>query len=211
MANELRDLHDNRRLARHAERLERLASCRRDGTMDVDAIGYDANAVARDSASLENGGNGSRDSDDRRGASVLPACPYIRAKREVDAARNDHRNARAERCHGGDRHCVRGVRVYNVDCAFSNRRPQPPGGSRIHLGRWAARDDLEPGCRRPFGQRLAAPRGNRRGVTAPRQLAGEPQRLALTTAPSSLSVDVHHAESHGAQHLPATVRTQGAE
>ena len=40
-----------------------------------------------------------------------------------------------QRRDGGDRHRVRGVRVHNVDCAFSNRRPQPPRGSRIDLGR----------------------------------------------------------------------------
>jgi hypothetical protein len=179
--------------------------------MYVGAVGHDVNAISRNSASLENVCDRSRDGDDRRGTPVLPACAYVGAQREIDTTRNNHRDSRAERRDGGHGHGVRCVRVYKVDCAFSNCLPQPPRGSRIHLGRWTARDDLEPGGRRALGQRLAEPRRHRGSAPTSRKLTCEPQRLALTAAPASLCVDVHHAESHGAQHPPADVPTQGAE
>jgi hypothetical protein len=179
--------------------------------MHVNAVGHDVNAIGRNSASLENACDRSRDGDDRRGTPILPACAYVGAQREVDAASNNYRDSRAQRRDGGHGHGVRCVCVHKVDCAFSNCLPQRPCGSRIHLGRWTARDDLEPGRRRALGQRLAEPRRNRGSVPAPRELTCEPQRLALTAAPASLCVDVHHAESHGAQHPPADVPTQGAE
>jgi hypothetical protein len=105
-------------------------------------------------------------------------------------------------------HGVRCVRVHKVDCAFSNCLPQPPR-ARGSTSTLDCTRQSSPAAARA-GQRLAEPRRHRGGVPASRELTCEPQRLALTAA-NSLCVDVHHAESHGAQHPPGDVPTQGAE
>jgi len=102
------------------------------------------------------------------------------------------------------------VRVHDVYFAFSNDSPQAERGSRIYLRGWTALDDIETRRCRALGQWLAAPRRNQANVSAASKLGREPQRLTLAAAPASFGVDVQHPVSHGAQHPPADVRTQGA-
>jgi hypothetical protein len=103
------------------------------------------------------------------------------------------------------------MRVHDVNFAFSNDPPQLPRGARIYLRCWTALDDVEARRRRSFRQGLAAARGNQANVPAASKLRREPQRLTLAAAPASFGVDVQYSDSHGAQHPPADVRTQGAE
>jgi hypothetical protein len=176
--------------------------------MDVDAIRHDVNSIGRNSASLEDAGHGAGDGDNRRSSSVFPARSGIGVQWKIDTACNDHGNSGAKRRDGRNRHGVRGVGVYDVDCAFSHCHPQAPRGSHVGLGRRTALYDVEARRSSALGQRFAAARRDGRGVASTRELEREPERLALSAAPASLGVDMHHSESHGAQHPSTIVRTQ---
>jgi hypothetical protein len=211
MSHQLRDLHDDGSVAGHAKGFECVSARGRYGPMHVDAVGHNVNAFGRNSACLENRGHSSRDSDDRGGATIFPSRANVGAQRKVDTARDDHRNSGAECRESGYRNGVCGVRVYDVDCAFSNSLSQPQRRSWIELRHRAAVDDIEARGHRPLGQWLTTPRRDRRRVTAPRELTREPERLTLTASPASLGVDVKYAECHGAQLPFAAVRTQASQ
>jgi hypothetical protein len=92
------------------------------------------------------------------------------------------------------------MRMYNVDCAFSDHVSKAPRSGEIDLGTRGAVHDLEGHFGRTLSQRFARPRGDGRDISALRQLAREPQRLSLAAAPTTFRIDVQHTKSHGAQH-----------
>src|SRR4051812_44898172 len=72
MADQLRDLNNEGSAHGDSQRGKRVRPGGCNLAMNVDAVGYDVNAPARDSGALENRRNSTRDGDDRPGAAVFP-------------------------------------------------------------------------------------------------------------------------------------------
>ena len=97
----------------------------------------------------------------------------------------------------------------DVDMMFSDRATKSPGSARIELAERIAGKDRQPCIDRPGRERFAGAGRHNRRVSAARQLAGEPKRLTLSAPPTTLRVDMQHAQSHGAQLPLFDQRTQG--
>jgi len=205
MPDQLRHLDDQGTVRRYAASGERRGRRRLDGSTQVDAVRHHGDPGARDSACDKHVRYGVRDGDDPGGAPILPAGAGIPAQREVHAAGDDERHARAERSHSPDRDGVRGVGMNHVDSSRENLAPQPPCGSRIQLADGPAVDDGEARRRRARRQRFTMSRSDDGLVAALGHFGGEPERLSLAATPSPLRVDVQHADRHGAQ-LPSLAR-----
>jgi hypothetical protein len=209
MTDKLRHLHDERSTSGHAERRERLARCRRHHTMHVDSVRHDTNARWVNPALLEDRGNRARNGNDHRGASVLESRADVVAQPKIHAPRNDQRNLRPNRRERRDGNGVRRVRMNDVDAMLANRSAQPPRGHWIELVRGRAFNNRQARFPSTHGERLLAPRGNDRVMSATLELAREPQRLAFAAAPTTLRIDVQHSNAHGAQ-LPLPSRATQA-
>jgi hypothetical protein len=192
-------LHNEWAGVRYAEGRECVSVRGDDHAIEVDPIGHDDDPIGRDSARLESARYRARDGDDCRRAGVFPSRPRIGSQSEVHAPRYHERKGRPQRRQGSQGDSMRGMRVDNVYAIVSNRSAKAPCRKRIDLAQRMAVDHGQAGLDSPRMQRVATPRRHDRPVSAPCERSSKPERLTFAAAPTTLGIDVHYSESHGAQ------------
>jgi hypothetical protein len=112
---------------------------------------------------------------------------------EIHSASRDERYPRSDRRNRPESDCVRGMRVDDIDATVPDAATQPEANARIGLEARRGGNDLDPSLLRPLRKWLARSRSYDRDVATPRELDGQPERLTLPAAPTSLRVDVKNA------------------
>src|ERR1051325_1401898 len=162
--------------------------------MNVGTVGNDIDDGFLDPTTDENPTHGTRDGDDARRTTVLPARRGTTPQRKVDPSRGDEWDGRAKQSERSEGDRMSGVRVDDVHLHSTDHPAQSPRRPQIQFSARSAVDDFQPFGSGANRQWLTNARRDQRSMTGGEHRPREPEHLTLSTPPSSLGIDVQHSQ-----------------